>query len=137
MERIPTLFEQEAKRMSALNKHKHMNYSEKSAGAVFLIAVGTFALLALLWLYGIFAYGFVATKLWAWFIVPVFHPEYTFGILQAAGIFMFVRFFTQNYNIKINSQDERPISDKIAEVFVPIVVPWITLLLAWILKAML
>jgi hypothetical protein len=136
MERIPTLFEQEAKRMSALNKHKHMN-SDKSAGAAFLAVIGIFALVCLLWLYGIFAYGFVAVKLWAWFVVPVFHTEYSFGILQAAGLFMFVRFFTQNYNIKVNSQDERPVTDKIAEIFIPIIVPWMTLGLAWILKSML
>lgn len=111
--------------------------SDKSVGAAFLIIIGSFALLCLLWLYGIFAYGFVATKLWAWFVVPIFHTEYSFGILQAAGLFMFVRFFTQNYNIKVNSQDDRPTSDKIAEAFIPIIVPWMTLALAWILKSML
>lgn len=122
--------------MAALNKHKHMNSDNKSVGAAFLIIIGSFVLLSLLWLYGIFAYGFVAVKLWAWFVVPIFHTEYTFGILQAAGLFMFVRFFTGNHNIKVNSQDDRPIADKIAEVFVPILIPWATLLLAWLLKGM-
>lgn len=140
MERIPTIFENEAMRMSALNKHKHkhMNSNEKSAGAAFLIVIGTFALLSLLWLYGIFAYGFVITKLWVWFVmtVPAFGIDYKLGILQAAGLFMFVRFFTHNHNVKINSQDERPVTDKIAEVFVPILIPWATLLLAWLLKGM-
>lgn len=124
--------------MSALNKHKHKHMnSEKSVGAAFLILIGVFALTALLWVYGIFAYGYVAVKLWAWFVVPVFHPEYTFGILQAAGLFMFVRFFTNNHTAKIDSTDERPVSDKVAETFVPIIIPWATLLLAWILKSML
>jgi hypothetical protein len=130
-----TTFEKEAERMFALNKHKHMN-SEKSVGAAFLVLIGVFALTALLWVYGIFAYGYVAVKLWAWFVVPVFHPEYTFGILQAAGLFMFVRFFTNNHTAKIDSTDERPVSDKVAEAFVPIIIPWATLLLAWILKCM-
>ena len=121
--------------MSALNKHKHMN-TEKSVGAAFLVLVGVFALTALLWVYGIFAYGYVAVKLWAWFVVPVFHTEFTFGILQAAGLFMFVRFFTNGHTAKIDSTDSRPMSDKVAEVFVPIVTPWATLLLAWILKSM-
>lgn len=121
--------------MRTLNKHKHMS-SEKSVGAAFLILIGALALTSILWLYGIFAYGFVAVKLWAWFVVPVFHTEYAFGILQAAGLFMFVRFFTSTHTTRIDSTDERPMSDKVAEVFVPIVTPWATLLLAWILKSM-
>ena len=130
-----TTFEKEAERMTALNKHKHMNSDDKSGAAALLAVIGVFALLALLWLYGIFAYGFVAVKLWAWFVVPVFHTSVTFGILQAAGLFMFVRFFTTEYKMPVTDPDET-MEQKIAKVMVPIIVPWATLFFGWLLRSM-
>lgn len=118
--------------MAALNKHKHMN-SDKSGITVFLTAIGSFVLIVLLWLYSIFAYGYVAVKLWAWFIVPVFHTDVTFGIIQAAGLFMVVRFFTHDYKMPVT--DETTIQ-KIAEVGLQIIVPWATLFFGWLLKSM-
>jgi hypothetical protein len=125
--------------MSALNKHKHMN-SDKSVGAAFLIIIGVFALVAGLWLYGVFAYGFVLAKLWAWFVIPIGTSALgvtinQIGILQAAAICMIVRFVWPT-NLKIDSTDERPVSDKVAEVFAAIIVPWMALFCAWVLKGM-
>jgi hypothetical protein len=131
-------FEQEAKRMAALNKykHKHMDSdSDKSLVAALLIFLGALVLIPALWLYGVFAYGFVAVKLWAWFIVPVFHPEITFGILQAAGLIIFVRFFTSDHRMPPENPDETTVQ-KVTKVLVPILAPWVTLLFAWVLKAM-
>ena len=129
-----TTFEQEAKRMTALNKHKHMT-SDKSIGAAFLMVLGVLVLLPIAWLYGVFAYGFVAVKLWAWFVVPIFHTTINFGILQAAGLFIFVRFFTSEHQMPATHPDETT-EQKIAKAILPIIVPWVTLLFGWFLKSM-
>ena len=133
---MPSLFEEEAKRMAALNKHKNMSSdTSKSVGAAFLIVIGVLALFAGLWLYGVFAYGFVLTKLWAWFIMPILGVKFGLGVLQAAALIAVVR-FVWPHNIKIDSNDERPASDKVAEVFIAILLPWGSLFFAWILKGM-
>jgi|FAXJ01.1.fsa_nt_gi hypothetical protein len=134
-ENIPTFFEQEANRMAALNKYKHMNSDDKSGATTLLTIIGAGVLIAFLWLYSIFAYGFVAVKLWAWFVVPVFHTTVTFGILQAAGLLMFVRFFVQEHKMPVTDPDETT-SQKICKVILPIIVPWMVLLLGWLLKSM-
>jgi len=108
--------------------------SDKSLGVAFLTFLGALVLLPLLWLYGIFAYGFVAIKLWAWFVVPIFHTDITFGIFQAAGLFMFVRFFTTEYKMPVTNPDETT-GQKIASAIFLIAVPWTVLLFAWILKS--
>lgn len=114
--------------------------TNKSVGAAFLIVIGVLALLTGLWLYGIFAYGFVLTKLWAWFVIPMAASVAkvtlgTIGILQGAAIFAVVR-FVWPHHFKIDSNHERPVSDKVAEVFVAIIMPWGALFFGWLLKAM-
>ena len=127
--------------MSALNKHKHMNSdSSKTVGAAFLIVIGVLALVVGLWLYGIFAYGFVLAKLWAWFVIPIGASILgvtinQLGILQAAAIIMVVR-FVMTHQFKIDSTDERPPTDKIAEVLAALLIPWAALFFGWLLKGM-
>jgi hypothetical protein len=126
-------FDEEAKRMFALNKHKHMN-SDKSIGVAFLIFLGVLVLLPLAWLYGVFSYGFVAVKLWTWFVVPVFHTTVNFGILQAARLCILVRFFTSEHKMSVSDPDETT-EHKIASIILPLIVPWVTLLFGWLLKS--
>jgi hypothetical protein len=101
-----------------------------------LTFIGVFAMVSILWIYGIVSYGFVATKLWAWFVVPVFHTTVTFGILQAAGLFMFVRFFVHEERMSATDPDETA-QQKISKIILPIIVPWITLFFGWVLHFML
>ena len=90
--------------------------------------------LFLLWLYGIFSYGFAIVKLWTWFVVPVFHPDVKLGIMQAAGLFMFVRFFTSDHKLpKFNEKDSD--ESKVAAVFLPLVIPWMAVIFGWVLKS--
>ena len=102
-----------------------MNSDKTFAGALLLL-LGAISFLFLGWLYGIFAYGFVIIKLWAWFVVPVFHPEVTFGIMQASGLFMFIRFITIDHKMPVTNPDEE-LKDKIGRVMLPILLPWAAL----------
>jgi hypothetical protein len=74
-------------------------------------------------------------KLWAWFVVPVFHTTITFGVLQAAGLLTFVRFCVQEHKMPVTDPDETT-SQKIVKIMVPIVVPWGALFFGWLLKSM-
>ena len=112
-----------------------MNSDDNSAATAFLKIIGVLALLAIMWIYGIFAYGYVAVKLWAWFVMPVFHTDITLGILQAAGLFMFVRFFTFEHKMPVDDPDEA-MEHKVSNVILTIIVPWVTLFLGWLLKSM-
>lgn len=129
-------FEEEAERIANLNRPKKRK-NMKALG-ILLLALGGIVGFFLLWLYGIFAYGFVAVKLWAWFVTPIFPmlAEYKFSVLQAAGLFMFVRFFTTNVNYAKNDPDEE-LSDKVGKMLVPIILPWVTLFFGWILHLIL
>lgn len=131
-------FEQEANCIANLNKHKSMNNSsDKTLAMILLAIVGILLLLPLGWVYGWFAYGFVLAKIWGWFMVaaPFSLPAITW--VQAAALFMVVRFLTSTHTVKINSNldKDKEVSDKVVELLVPLLSPWITLFIAWVFKA--
>lgn len=128
---IESFFE-EAKRIAKLNALKEKEAEKFSISRLLLGGIFLFIAFCLIWLYGVFAYGFVITKLWAWFIVPVFASAATvkLGIFQAAGIFMLVRFLTAE-NFKITSDENQ--KEKWTKAGVILLYPWITLLFGWFL----
>jgi len=135
---MPSLFEEEAKRMAALNKHKHMKDNPlPTIGIILAAIIGILALLVGGWVYGVFAYGFVIAKLWTWFMViePFSLPAITW--VQGAALFMVVRFLASSHTVKVNTKEEndKDVSDKIVQVLVPLLSPWITLFIAWVFKS--
>ena len=111
------------------------SFSETVAGA-FVVIVGICAMFVLSWLYGIFAYGYVASKLWVWFIVtPLAMKEIvvpTFSILQCTGFMMIAYFFTQRPSYTPSDPDEKT-ETKVAKFLTPLLAPWATLFFGWLL----
>ena len=77
--------------------------------------------------------GFVFMKLWAWFIVPVFHlPMLT--IVIAIGVSMVVSFLTY-HSTNIDRNDTRSSSEKFTtDIAATIMYPATFLFLGWIVQ---
>lgn len=105
---------------------------------ILFLTVGVIIGLFLIWIYGVFSYGFVAVKLWTWFVVPIFPTlaAYKFGILQAGGLFMFIRFMTTTSSYKKNDP-KKTTSDTAIEILYLLLLPWATLFFGWILHLIL
>jgi len=60
-------------------------------------ALLSFLAIPFLFVYIILSYGFVLTKLYGWFVFPIFpnFPQYI-GILQMSGLMIFVELSTKN-----------------------------------------
>ena len=73
--------------------------------------------------------GFVLTKLWVWFIVPVFHvPLLTIAL--AIGLSLVIGFLTHQY---MRNTDDRPMSDQVIESFIhALMYPTMALLIGWV-----
>lgn len=69
--------------------------------------------------------GFVLTKLWFWFVVPVGLPNINF--IEAVGIVMIVDFLTSQYIPKNNDED------RISAFLYSIMGPLFILLIGWII----
>lgn len=88
--------------------------------------VGFFALIFLLALW----HSFILTKLWLWFLVPLFGlPEVS--LAQAYGLMLVVGFFKGMPKTDKNKSKE----DKIAEGILQILGPAITLGIAYLVKS--
>jgi hypothetical protein len=128
---------------SLVKKRETLNAAKRpptESFAKLLAYLGGLSILCILgaaacWLYGIFAYGFVITCMWEWFVLPLFPAlaSVKFGILQAAGLLLFVRFFTVTYHYTTKAKVEKTTSDKVIEIVMPIIFPWISLFFAWAL----
>jgi len=95
-------------------------------------ALLSFLAIPFLFVYIILSYGFVLTKLYGWFVFPIFpnFPQYI-GILQMSGLMIFVEFLHPiNFpNLKIGGEKIKSEVD-----FLQLIVgPWVTLLMGWIL----
>lgn len=86
---------------------------------------------AVFFVYAILANGFVFSKLWAWFFVPVFSlPILT--VMQSIGIVFSARVLLVNVDSK---KDERTKEEKDKEFIIkPLIVPPIVLFIGWIIK---
>jgi hypothetical protein len=94
-----------------------------------LILVGTIFILPLLILYSSFSWGYVATVLSNWFIIPLF-PEFPqFTWIEYSGIMFFIDCFI--HLPKTQVKDEY--IDKTSQWVKLILSPWIVLFGAWIL----
>lgn len=99
---------------------------EKIIGYIFG-SVAVLVLVALVFLYSAFSWGFATFKFWYWFILPIFPslPHITF--YQAVGMFLFLELF------KGHSSNSNENSDKKKETpqWVWFAKPWIFLLVGY------
>lgn len=92
-----------------------------------LAFIGIICLIPLLILYGSMSWGFVMTKLWMWFLLPVFPqmPHITFW--QAVGLYIFLTLFKNHGSTAIKDEYK----DKTTDWTTTLIGPWITLGCAW------
>ena len=131
--RLP--FDLEAARMLGLNKHKEKELAKDKLINI-LTTLGLIAVFGVvpLTIYCIFATGFVGSKLWLWFLVPLGLPK--ISILGAAGIAMLVRLFIYAYENPFGYNDgdkERTTPEKVGRVVGILLLPWMTLLIGYII----
>lgn len=81
-------------------------------------------------IYFSWAHAFVITKLWAWFIVPIFGVE-PIKLLPAMGLTILIGLFTQGHTI-LNIKSEENEDNRGLKVFLLIVCPWVSLLFGYI-----
>lgn len=98
-----------------------------------LLLLGVILLVPILVLYTSFAWGYVASILYIWFILPIFPnaPELTW--IQLASIMIFLNCFIKVSKTHIKEEYE----DNSAQWTNMILNPWLTLLGAWIFKIIL
>jgi len=106
-----------------------------SVGVALAAILGFILLLPLGWDYGVFAYGYALSVLWGWFVVPILGLK-ALTWVQAAAILMVVRFVTSSHTVKLNSEADKTktVSDRVTEVLVPLLSPWVCILFAWVFK---
>ena len=96
-----------------------------------LILLGTLVLIPFFILYSSFSWGYVATIISSWFILPIFPQVSELTWIQYAGIMFFINCFVHGSstanNIKKEYQDEKN------SLIIQLIAPWLTLLGAWIL----
>jgi hypothetical protein len=124
-------FESEALRMRALNRLKSSSDGNAVAfivGIIFFIIIFTIIFVPAS-IYFALAYGFVLSKLWSWFLVPLGLP--VIGALHAAGIMGLVRLMTHDIqavlNQKVTNDDEEETYVKIIRWFSLLLIPWVSL----------
>jgi hypothetical protein len=97
--------------------------------ALFII-LGVIIITPVLVLYSSFAWGYVASVIYSWFIIPTFPEAPLLTWVQLAGIMFLVNCFVKgsSTSIKKEYQDNSDVWTKV------ILHPWLTLLSAWIFK---
>lgn len=99
-----------------------MKYLTMGLGFIALLIIGSF--------YNIVVTGYVGMKLWAWFVVPIFHlPELT--LAYSYGISLLATLWTKQIPSPTNDSDV-PESTKIGTFFGTLLLPWVILFLGWI-----
>lgn len=76
--------------------------------------------------------GFVFMKLWAWFIVSIFHLP-SLNIIEAIGVMMIINYATHRSSSK-TEKSENPINDFLSLVITNIIISLLVLLIGWILS---
>ena len=127
---------EESKKRNLTNLNEKDSSFLGTLAGVCLNILGTLALIGLAWLYNIFAYGYVGSIMWTWFIMPLFPSMPAISLLQAAGLSLMVTFFTHDHLYRKTPSDQSTM-DKIMTMVVPAIAPWVTLLVGYIVHCML
>lgn len=138
-----SFFEEEAERIAELNKHKNDGETPTDLKVALTKAIGwligagigivvTLAILIPTTVYAIFTHGYVAMKLWQWFVIPAFNAQ-PITWLQAGGVMLLVRLFTYNTDSNKNKHAEQAtMKENLVNLIGVLLVPWYTLLVGWL-----
>jgi hypothetical protein len=132
-----SLFELEAERIALLNKHKQLTKEKSTIMEKFVailmglgLAFVVFGLVFVpLTIYTVFAHGYVAMKIWQWYVVPAFGMA-PISWLVGGAIMLLVRLFTYTVSTS-KKKDESTLSEKVINFIAVLLVPWYTLFIAW------
>jgi hypothetical protein len=106
----------------------------KQDSETFLQILGCAFLPVVVFLVLIYSYaagGFVFSKLWLWFAVPVFGVE-ELTVAQSVGLCMLISFVTKNNNYSSDKKSEEGF-EKYGQYIFAIAQPWVALLVGWII----
>lgn len=93
-------------------------------------AIGLLFGVAVLTLYGAWSGAFIATHLWAWYVMPAFGVT-SLKMIHAFGISLLISFWTYHHRSHY-SKDERKMGEKIMEIIILMSYPWMILFLGWL-----
>lgn len=96
---------------------------------IIITLIGIIFFIPLLVLYSSFSWGYVATIISAWFIIPLFPQMPVLTWLQFAGIGFFINCFVHKSSTSIKKEYK----DSSGDYITTFLSPWLTLLGAWIL----
>lgn len=125
--------------MAFLNKFKKQekeSLSAKLVGWTVGIALMLVIFLAIFIptsIYFILAHGFVLSKLWGWFAVPLGLP--VLGVLHAAGLMGLIRLFT--YTVKPfptkNDEEDPDVTKRVLHIVMLATLPWLSLFFGYVI----
>lgn len=84
----------------------------------------------ILWLYSVVVNGFVASKLWGWFLTPVFDITPP-SIIHCYGIMYFLTYITGSTSIMIHLSTPDIDHDKLVKI---LFTPWLLLMFGWVIN---
>jgi hypothetical protein len=97
---------------------------------ILLSVLGIMLLIPLLVLYSTFSWGYVASIIYMWFVIPVFPEVPVLLWYQFAGFMLLFNCF----NHKSSTTIKKEFKEKNIDIVMMFLSPWLTLLGAWIFK---
>ena len=97
---------------------------------ILAIIIGSILLIFGLLIYTTFAWGFVASIIYGWFVLPIFPDAPTLNWLELAGLMFVVRCFIHPPNDQIKDEYK----DNTSSMITGLILPWTLLFGAWLFK---
>lgn len=97
----------------------------------FILVVLVFTLiLSVVIVYSSLSWGFILSKFWEWFLIPIFPEIPHISLIQAIGITFFICLFRSGKSTFVKDELE----DNTKEFISFVIGPWILFLFGWIFK---
>ena len=109
--------------------------SDKTSSELLTVSVLAVLFFIVGFFYDVFVSGYVAMKLWSWFVVPIFNFR-SLDLYESWAISLVISFFTHKYSTS-NCKDERGTDEKLMSFVGMLIYPWMILLLGWMGKSFL
>lgn len=97
---------------------------------VILAIIAILALIVVALFYSSFAWGYVVSKFYVWFILPIYPEAPQFTIMQFVGIMFFLGAILPKFYAKDVKKEYRENEHEWA---VMVLAPWITLICGWVI----
>lgn len=107
-----------------LYNHKFIKQME-----ILLVVLGVLALMVGIILYSTFVWGYVASKFYYWFVLPIFPTLPHLSLMQIIGITFFVYVIMPKAALSDVKDEYRDKSSQLVTFFIT---PWVTLILGYI-----